>query len=202
MGVIYIHRISDRRLTGITKQNFGVFRELCGDEALMNAILVTNMWEEVSLGVGEICEQELIREFFKPVLNKGAQLACHHNTATSAHDIIRRIMRNRLITLQIQRELVDEGKDIYDTAAEEVANRECNEQIRHHQAEFERACEEMSREMQRKNEETRRELEEMHRIQEEVMRQMCQEREWANAEHQRQVNDLTGRLQNSINDHY
>jgi chromosome segregation ATPase len=170
-GVIYIHRISDNRFTGITKRNFGMFRELCGDETLKNVILVTNMWGEVSLEVGEAREQELVREFFKPVLDKGAQIARHHDTVESAHDIIRRIMKNRPIALQIQRELVDEHKNITETAAGQGARQELNEQIERHKAELKAIQEDMLRAQQKRDEETRRELdEEMRKIQEEMIR--------------------------------
>jgi len=200
-----------------------MFRQLCGDSTLKNVILVTNMWGDVSTGVGEARERELVEEFFKPVLDKGAQLARHHNTVKSAHDIIRCIMKNQPTALQIQRELVDEHKDISDTAAGQAVNKELNEQIRRHKAELEAVREEM-RTLVEKDEETRQELEEETRkIQEEInrmrmdsegmaaryneekrrmeeaMRQMQeqarQERERAEAEYRRQMGDLNQRLQ-------
>jgi len=146
-----------------------MFRELCGDSSLKNVILVTNMWGEVSKDVGEAREKELITNFFKPVLDKGAQLDRHRNTAQSAHDIIRRIMRNRPITLQIQRELVDEKKNIIDTAAGEAVNKELNEQMRRHQAELKAVQEDMMKALKEKDEETRQELEEETRKLQEQM---------------------------------
>jgi len=170
-GVIYVHRISDKRFSGITGRNFKMFRELCGDSTLKNVILVTNMWGEVPQDVGEAREEELATNFFKPVLDKGAQLARHYDTIRSAHDIVRRIMRNRPAALQIQRELVDEGKDIIDTAAGEAINKELNEQIRRHQAELRVVQEEMMKALNDKDEETRQELEEETRkIQEQIDR--------------------------------
>jgi len=129
-GVIYIHRISDKRFTGIAGRNFKMFRKLCGDKTLKNVVLVTNMWGEVPRDVGESREDELSSTFFKPVLDKGAQMVRHHNTAQSAQDIIRVIMKNRPVVLQIQRELVDEHKDIVDTAAGEAVNRGLNRSSR------------------------------------------------------------------------
>jgi hypothetical protein len=179
-GVIYVHRISDKRFTGIARRNFGMFRELCGDKTLKNVVLVTNMWGEVPLDVGEAREQELVGQFFKPVLDKGAQIARHHNTVESAHDIIRRIMNNRPIALQIQRELVDEGMNLTDTAAGQAVNRELNEQIERHRAELRAVQEEMLRAQQRRDEETRQELEEETRkIQEEMNRMRVNSEEMA-----------------------
>jgi chromosome segregation ATPase len=227
-GVIYVHRISDNRFTGITGRNFKMFRELCGDTTLRNVVLVTNMWGEVSRDVGEARENELSNNFFKPVLDKGAQMVRHHNTAQSAHDVIRRIMKNRPVALQIQRELVDEHKDIIDTAAGEAVNRELNEQIRRHQAELKAVQEDMMQALNEKDEETRQELEaETKKLQEQMerikkdsegmasnysaekermatkMRQMEQEakkeRQRAEAEYGRQMADLNRRLQEAAN---
>ena len=136
-----------------------MFRELCGDTTLKNVVLVTNMWGEVSRDVGEARANELANNFFKPALDKGAQMVHHSDTAQSAHDVILRIMGNHPLVLQIQRELVDEHKDILDTAAGEAVNRELNEQIRRHQAELKVVREEMMQASKR-DEETRRELEE------------------------------------------
>ncbi|KAF9650766.1 hypothetical protein BDM02DRAFT_3111513 [Thelephora ganbajun] len=225
-GVIYIHRISDRRFTGIAGRNFKMFRELCGDSTLKNVILVTNMWGEVTEDVGEARERELTTNFFKPVLDKGAQLARHRNTAESAYYTIRCIMKNQPTALQIQRELVDEGKDIIDTAAGEAVNKELNEQIRRHQVELKAVQEEMLKALKEKDEETRQELEEetrklqeqMNRIKtdsegmasnyqeekrrmEEAMKQMQeqarQERERAEAAYKKQMDDLNKQLQES-----
>ena len=225
-GVIYIHRISDRRFAGIAGRNFKVFRELCGDSTLKNVVLVTNMWGEVTQDVGEACEQELITNFFKPVLDKDAQLARNYNTTESTHDIIRRIMKNQPVVLQIQRELVDEHKDIIDTAAGEAVNKELNEQIRRHQAEMKAIQEEMTQALKDKDEQTRKELEEdsrklqeqmdnmrkasesmasnyqeEKRRMEETMRQMQeqarQEREQAEAAYRKQMEELDKRLRES-----
>lgn len=146
-----------------------MFRELCGDKTLKNVVLVTNMWGEVPHEVGEARERELATNYFKPVLDKSAQLTRHLNTVQSAHDIILSIMKNVPIPLQIQRELVDEGKDIVNTSAGEVINKELNEQIRRHQAELKAVQEEMMKALDEKDEETRQELEQESRKLQEQM---------------------------------
>ena len=71
-GVIYFHRISEGRFSGASERNFDTFRRLCGDAALKNAVLVTNMWGEVSGNIGEAREKELSSKIFKPALDNGA----------------------------------------------------------------------------------------------------------------------------------
>ena len=170
-GVIYIHRISDNRFGGITGRNFDVFRKLCGELALKNVVLVTNMWGEVSLDIGEAREFELSNNFFKTAVYKGAQMVRHHNTVESAHDIIRKMIKNRPVILQIQRELVDDHKDIIDTAAGESINKELKEQIKRHQAELKEVQEEMAQALREKDGEAEQELEETQRdLKEKVMK--------------------------------
>ena len=139
-GVLYFHRISDVRVGGISTRNFGMFRKLCGDNLLRNVVIVTNRWEEVDPQVGEAREAELRRgdRFFQPLLAKGARMARHDGTATSAEKIIRLLLCNNPLPPRIQEELVIEGKDITQTTAGKGLNREFDTQIRKYQQEIEK----------------------------------------------------------------
>jgi len=195
-----------------------MFRKLCGDSTLKNVIFLTNKWGMVTKDVGEAREKQLTTKFFKPALDKGAQLARHYDTPQSAHDVIRLIMKNQPVPLQIQRELVDEHKNIIDTAAGKAINKEVNEQIRRRQAELEAVQEEMMKALKDQNEEAKQELEEEKRKlkeevnnmrvksegmasefseerkkMEEAMRQVQEERERTEAA-RRQVEELERRL--------
>ncbi|KAF5327319.1 hypothetical protein D9619_004266 [Psilocybe cf. subviscida] len=172
-GVIYVHRISDFRMGGISTRNFKMFRQLCGESTLKNVVIVTNMWSAVSEDIGIARETELASEdiFFKPVLDKGAQILRHSNTPASAHAIIARIIANHPLPLQIQRELVDQKMDIGQTAAGEELNRELNIQLQKHRNELRALQEEMREAIREKDEETRRELEiETRKLQVEMTR--------------------------------
>ena len=148
-----------------------MFRKLCGDNALQNVVIVTNMWGEVTPQTGNEREAELMREdvFFKPVLEKGAQMARHENTVRSAESIVRRILNNHPLPLRIQEQLVDQHMDISDTDAGEELNREINAHIRRHKAEMLSLEARMEQAIKDKDEETRRELEtEKQRTQREI----------------------------------
>ena len=223
-GVIYVHRISDNRFGGITGRNFNMFRKLCGESSLKNVILVTNMWKQDSQEINEAREAELSSKFFKLALDKGAQMVRHHNTTQSAHDIVRGIVKNHPVVLQIQLELVDERKDILKTAAGEAVKQEFNEEMRRHQAELKAVREEMKEALKKKHEEAKRELEnetkklegriekiksdlegmawnyaaekkKMEAKMEEMERNAKREREEAEAKHRRQLADLERQLQ-------
>ena len=137
-GVLYFHRISDFRVGGTTRKNFGMFQELCGESSLHNVVIVTNMWGEVNPQRGEKREAELMRSdiFFKPFLEGGAQMTRHEDTVHSAEAILRLILNNHPLPLRIQKEMVDESRDITETSAGRELNREMQEQIRKHKEEM------------------------------------------------------------------
>ena len=205
-----------------------MFRELCGDKTLKNVVLVTNMWTRDPLDINEAREIKLSSKFFRPVLDKGAQLIRHYDTTKSTHDIIRKIMANQPTVLQIQQELVDEHRDIVDTSAGQAVNRELIEQAKRHRAELEKVEKAMMQALAEKDEETRQELEEETRTLQEQMEKMeknskemalnymaekermevrmreveqeaKQEREWLEAEYKHQLADLDRRLQDTDN---
>ena len=150
-----------------------MFKKLCGDAALQNVIIVTNMWGEVDPRIGNAREAELATEdiFFKPIIEKGARMARHTNTFPSAEAILRLVLNNHPMPLRIQEELVNERKDISETGAGEELNREIAAQIRRHQEEMRMLREEIEQAMKAKDEETRKELEiETKRMQKEIER--------------------------------
>lgn len=142
-GLIYFHRISDFRMGGISRRNFSMFRKLCGDSTLKNVVIVTNMWSEVGESKGEMREAELRKNFFKPALDKGAQLLRHNNSVKSAHNILRYIIQNRPLPLEIQEELVDQGKTIDQTNAAKELESQIQELIKKHQKEIKEMQKEM-----------------------------------------------------------
>ena len=160
-------------MSGIARKNFNMFRKLCGDTALQNVVIVTNMWGEVDAQTGDAREAELVGEdiFFKPVIEKGARMARHKDTVPSAKAIIRLVLDNHPMPLRIQEELVNEHIDISETGAGEELNREINAQIRKNKEDMRMLREEMDRAIKDKDEETRKELEiETQRMQKEIER--------------------------------
>lgn len=167
-GVIYFHRISDERWRKSNTRSFGWLKRICGEQTLRNVVLTTNMWGNVDPVVGAMRERQLAEEFVKPALDEGAQLLRHHNTTESAHDIIRKILKQRRAALQVQQELIDEKKEFDRTTVGEELNREAEESTRRlwkHIEELQAAL----REMKGRESETRLRLEvEITRLQGEI----------------------------------
>ena len=195
MGAIYVHRISDKRFTGIAGRNFNVFRELCGEDALKNVVLVTNMWSAVTREVGEAREKELCANFFKPVLEKGAQMVRHFGTPESAHGAIRKIIAvGRPVVLQIQLELVYGQKSLLNTSAGKAVNRELEEQFRQHEAEFNKVWEEMQQALKDKDEVARKELEEETKRLQDQMRRIKEGAEGMDANYDAERQRMNARM--------
>ena len=146
-----------------------MFRKLYGGSTLENVAIVTNVWNGGFQDIDEACERELRDSFFKPALDGGAQMVRHRDTVESAHDIIRRVLKNNPTSLQIERELVIGREDIANTTAGKAVIQGLNEQIKRHQAELEKVREEIERALRMKDEGTRGELEEEARRLEERM---------------------------------
>lgn len=51
-GVIYLHRITDPKMGGVSRRSFRMMSELCGDNNFRNTVIVTNMWDKVSVMEG------------------------------------------------------------------------------------------------------------------------------------------------------
>jgi len=152
-----------------------MFQKLCGENALRNVIIVTNMRGEVKGRVGEKREAELKGKeiFFKPILDKHAQMARHLNTVDSARSILRLMLHNPPLPLRIQEEIVDHGKDITETSAGQELDRELLEERRKHEEEKRRLEEERKQVMRDRDERLKKELEEeVKRIQDEIERDL------------------------------
>jgi hypothetical protein len=194
-GVIYVHRISDVKFGGLAIKNFRMFQELCGEKTLKNVVLVTNMWGQVSPKVGAGREKRLKNNYFRAAIEKGAQLHRHKNTPESAQAILREILKNQPVVLKIQRELIDEHKEIGQTGAGAELNREIREVVEKFQREIRELEENMCRAMEKRDEEFRKELEEEKRR----MQQAIEELQKASAKMEVTVTELRGELANKWN---
>ncbi|KAJ4390796.1 hypothetical protein N0V93_004394 [Gnomoniopsis smithogilvyi] len=116
-GIIYLHPISDNRVTHHTTKNLEMFRKLTGEKNLKNVILATSMWDKVTLNEGIRREDELKSKFWKLLTVMGAKTARHDDTADSARKIASMLLGNKPFYLQLQEEMGKDNKALRDTAA-------------------------------------------------------------------------------------
>jgi hypothetical protein len=120
-GIIYIHRITDTKMSGSALKNLYLFQKLCGDDALKNVLLVTSRWEELaSLQQGESRLRELEESpaFWKTMKAWGSRVCKHWNTQESALNILGHFTDHGTqdVILALQTQMVVDGKSLDKTS--------------------------------------------------------------------------------------
>lgn len=116
-GIIYLHPISDNRVTHHATKNLDMFRKLTGEKNLKNVILATSMWDKVTPEEGLNRELELKNKFWSVFIAFGAQYCRQDTSAKSAKQIASMLMDNEPFYLELQEEMGKDNKALKDTAA-------------------------------------------------------------------------------------
>ena len=146
-GVIYLHRITDVRYQGSSLKALNIFKKVCGQLALKNVLLVTTRWNEVDETVGASREKQLREDFWAYMLSNGSTMKRFHGTKDSAMVIASELMSKQSIVLELQRELVDEGKTLQETAAGGFINEDISERKAQYEQEL-RDLDELRKQLQ------------------------------------------------------
>lgn len=131
-GIIYLHRISDPRMQGSALRNLRMFKQLCGTNNLNSVILATTHWrnaENVSISesVGQARTKELMetRDFWGGMVERGSKVVKHDGSKESALRIVSDLTRREIrVILDIQRQLIDQKRDLNDTDAAQALQSE------------------------------------------------------------------------------
>jgi hypothetical protein len=120
-GIIYLHQITHNRVEGPSLRNINMFQKLCGENGLKNVMLATTMWDTASteqeFNKFVEREQELESDFWNRMVDRGSQVRRYWNNRETGEELIRELVRNEPVALDIQYELVVEHKNLADTAA-------------------------------------------------------------------------------------
>ncbi|TFK32463.1 P-loop containing nucleoside triphosphate hydrolase protein [Crucibulum laeve] len=94
-GILYLHRITDVRLSENPAAQYEMFRRLCGDKFHCKVVLVTTMWKGMKgmkPGVGGQREHE-IGENWRTMVENGSTLERFKDTTESAWDIVKSLLQ-------------------------------------------------------------------------------------------------------------
>ncbi|KAH7325059.1 P-loop containing nucleoside triphosphate hydrolase protein [Stachybotrys elegans] len=116
-GIIYLHPISDTRVTHHATKNLDMFRKLTGDNNLKNVLLTTSMWDKVTSEEGDRREAELKSKFWKLLTSFGAKVARYRGTTESAEELASMLLDSKPFYLQLQEEMGKNNKPLRETAA-------------------------------------------------------------------------------------
>lgn len=145
-GILYLHRITHNRVTGFGAHAFNLIKKICGPSAASSVALVTTWWDQLGQG-GEQYGQGIQREkelletesFWGSMQQSGSRTMRWHGTSASARSVVASLLQvtdGRSPILQIQREIVDDGKELDDTEAG-------LEMARHHGMMWQQLCGEL-----------------------------------------------------------
>lgn len=135
-GIIYLHPISDNRITHHATKNLDMFRKLTGERNLKNVVLVTSMWDKDTQEEREKRELELQAKFWNILMAYDAKYSRHDGTVGSARQIASRLVKNRPFYVQLQEEMGKGNKALKDTAAGKEIMVELSRMKEQHQAEL------------------------------------------------------------------
>ncbi|RFU75387.1 p-loop containing nucleoside triphosphate hydrolase [Trichoderma arundinaceum] len=135
-GIIYLHPISDNRVTHHATKNLDMFRKLTGEKNLKNVVLTTSMWDKVTPDEGLKREQELQSKFWNVLMAFGAKYCRQDGSANSVKQIASMFMDNKPFYLQLQEEMGKDNKALKDTAAGKEIMAELSRMKEQHQKEL------------------------------------------------------------------
>ena len=141
-AILYLHRITDIRMTGSAVRNLNMFKKLIGDSASPNVILVTTMWDTLQQAaeqaVGAERERALVTNpnFWGNMVRRGSRVARYDGTRECAYSIIRLRLKTPTRILTIQKEMVDDNITLAETEAGKEVSAEMTKLKRMHQKEM------------------------------------------------------------------
>ncbi len=118
-GIIYLHRIKDRRMYGSSMKDFAILKKLVGRTAFSHIVLTTTFWAKISPENGQVLERALVESsvMWGALVEEGASVARFDGTRLSGLNIIQSLANKSSVVLDIQRELAIDKKPISETAA-------------------------------------------------------------------------------------
>ena len=104
-GVVYLHDISQDRLSNTARQNLEAFNRFCGTATLEKVVLATTKWSRVSESDGSRREAELREVHWKPIVEKGSQVRRFLGNQESAWDILAVFIQREITQMKVPEEV-------------------------------------------------------------------------------------------------
>jgi len=142
-------------------KNLRMFKKLCGDNSLANVVLATTMWSKVNPEEAVRREKELMSksDFWKYMIDQGSKVFRQDAGKESAMDIVQHLVRRRRpITLDIQKDMVEKGLTLDQTAAGKEVEGEIAKQRKMYEEKMERLRKDMDDAMKKKDAALKEEL--------------------------------------------
>jgi hypothetical protein len=128
-GVVYLHPIQERRLTGTLRLNLHLLQSICGEHFYAHLAIVSTMWDTLPHGSPTIEAERRQKEFrqgddpvvWKDMLDKGSDYGRYIGVDCSSRAIITSLLsKHRAPPLLLELELKDRERAPEDTSAGSV----------------------------------------------------------------------------------
>ena len=169
-GIIYLHRIIDNRMTGSAMRNLRSFQKLTGDNAMSKVVLATTFWGQTDMVTGRDNERTLSNtpNFWGSMIGRGSKVFRQDNERTSARAIIKYLIDKRSSSgpaepLDIQRQMVDQGRTLDQTAAGQEMQAELAAQKREYERKIENLKQDLEQAIRAKDREWQEDIRNMQR---------------------------------------
>ncbi|KAK0642997.1 P-loop containing nucleoside triphosphate hydrolase protein [Cercophora newfieldiana] len=155
LGIVFLHRITDVRLSGSAIKNFNILQRICGPQNYDRIVLATTMWGEAAIRKGgteaATGREDRLWDYWTDMFQGKSRTVRHEDdTQESAQKILSYLIDHPSASqpLQIQRELVDQRMTLDQTDAGRYVRREllmAKEKLDRELAELQRAVEDTTR---------------------------------------------------------
>ena len=162
-GIILLQPVTGNRVQGSEKRRTRLFEKICGPNAFGHVVIATTMWSDLrdeSEGRSRVQQRSAAPDFWGSMIEDGAQVVKHDNTASCAISIIRSLIHRNTVTLQMQGELQENNGRLSATSAGQQLHSDLGDTSRKVLAELEGLKAEL-RESNRENTLLREEIQEV-----------------------------------------
>lgn len=127
-------------MEGSALLNFRAFQRLCGEDNFEHIFLCTTFWDIVDEAKGAAREKELCEnpDFWAKMMNQGSRVVRVKNYAQS-EEILLQMAQKSTVTLNIQKEMVEERRSLDDTAVGKTVNAQLAQLKAEHEAQLVKA---------------------------------------------------------------
>jgi GTP-binding protein EngB required for normal cell division len=119
-GIVYLHPITQTRMTGHDRQYLELFKRLCGEHTFPNIKLVTTMWDRIipsEEGLAYARDRDIRDTCWNMMEERGSEIISFDGSSEMAQTIIYGLASQETVVLQIQKEMCQRGMNLENTHA-------------------------------------------------------------------------------------
>ena len=141
-GIVYLHPITQTRMTGHDRQYLEMFKRLCGEHTFQNIKLVTTMWDRIipsEEGLAYSRDRDIRETCWNIMEERGSEIISFDGSSEMAQTIIYGLASQQSVVLQIQSEMCQRGMTLENTLAGQLVVGQIEADIRQDATDIEMA---------------------------------------------------------------